>query len=64
MTTNMPTEKATTGRQQADLKIRQPDLKTAAAELTRRIEDVKKSIAGIEQAKAVSEELLRTEVSI
>jgi hypothetical protein len=64
MTTDTPNRKTTISKQQVDLKIRQPDMKSAAAELTRRIDDVKKSIAGIEQAKAVSQELLRKEVSI
>lgn len=56
--TNRPAQK------QADVSIQQPDLKGAAAELGRRVEDIKRLVAGIQEAKTVSQKLLRMEVSI
>ena len=52
------------GEKQIALKIQQPDVKSAAAELARRIDDIKKSIATVEEAKVVTQQLLRKEVSI
>lgn len=49
---------------QAELLIKQPDLKVAAAELRNRLDELKKSLAGIEQAKVVRQHLLDREVSI
>jgi hypothetical protein len=46
------------------LRFELPDPKTAAAELTRRTEEIKKSIAAVERAKVVTHQLLRREVSI
>jgi hypothetical protein len=63
-TKGLPSAPQVTVAKQADLGIRKPDLKSAAAELTRRMDDIKKSIAGIEKAKTVSQGLLRKEVSI
>jgi len=52
------------GARQIALKIQQPDLKSAAAELARRIDEIRKSIASVEEAKVVTQQLLRKEVSI
>ena len=55
---------ATSNPQEVDLKILQPDLRGAAAELARQVADIKKSIEVIERAKIVSQRLLKKEVSI
>ena len=49
---------------QIALRMQQPDFRSAAAELARRIDEIKKSIATVEEAKVVTQHLLRKEVSI
>lgn len=50
--------------QQSGLNIQAPDMKSAAAELTRRMDEINSSIAAVEAAKIISQQLLRREVSI
>jgi len=50
--------------QPIQLAIKQIDFNAAAAELAKKVEEIKKSIERIEQAKVVSKELLDREVSI
>lgn len=57
-------EPAPVAVKQIALKMQQPDLRSAAAELARRIDEIKKSIATVEEAKVVTQKLLQKEVSI
>lgn len=46
------------------LPIREVDPRLAAVELTERVSEIRKLIAGLEEAKAVSQNVLNLEVSI
>ncbi len=53
------------GQQKVALRIQPPDnLTAAAAELTRRIDEINKCIDSVEKAKVVTQQLLQKEVSI
>jgi hypothetical protein len=54
----------TPNSRQADLKLQQLDVKRAAADLARRVQAIRRSVAEIEAAKAVTHRLLQKEVSI